>query len=130
MLAFAYRFTAQNSTGATLPINVVRVNARRWKFSSTGAVQYEPSETEVCNIGSTIVNNGIGSGAIISNSGDLYIGGDFNVRITAPISVNGDVHIFYETSTDGTTFPSSGLGMPVASILFTASGTKRTQFAL
>lgn len=129
MLAFAYRFTAQNSTGATLPINVVRVYGRRWKFSS-GVVQYEPSGVELCNIASTIVNNGIGSGDIIYNSGDLFIGGDFNFKVTAPISVNGDVHLFYETSTDGLCFPSSGLGMPVSSLTFSASGVKITQFSL
>jgi hypothetical protein len=130
MLALNYRFTVQNSTGVTLPINVARVTARRWKFSSNGSISYEPSETEVCNISSTIVNKGIGSGSAITNSGDLYIGGDFIFRVTAPISSNGDVHLFYETSTDGSQYPSSGLGIPVTSLTFAASGTKWSQFTL
>lgn len=130
MLALNYRFTAQNTTGVTLPINTVRVFARRWKFTSAGAISYETNETEVCNIGETIVNNGIGSGTAVANSGDLFIGGDFVVRVTAPINSNGDVNIFYEVSTDGSQYPSSGLGMPVSTLTFVGSGTKWTQFSL
>lgn len=130
MLALNYRFTAQNTTGVTLPINTVRVFARRWKFNSNGSPSYEANETEVCNIAETIVNKGIGSGSVITNSGDLFIGGDFMVRITAPINSNGDVNIFYEISTDGSQYPSSGLGMPVSTLTFVGSGTKWTQFSL
>lgn len=131
MLALNYRFSAQNSTGQTLAINTVYVKARRWNFSSTGAVVYESGETTICNIANTIPNNGLGSGAVVANSGDLFIGGDFQVKVTASLNSNGNVTIYYEPSTDGgSTFPSSGLGIPVAVLNFPASGTKITYFTL
>jgi hypothetical protein len=131
MLARNYRFTVLNQTGQTVAANAVKIQARRHKFSTDGALEYEGSEAEVFNNGSTIANGAYSSGAALNNSSTLFLGGDFEVEVTAPASVDGNVTIYYEPATDGgTQFASNGLGIMVAVLTFTASGTKHKHFRL
>lgn len=131
MLARFYRFTALNSTGQTLAANAVKIQRRGHKFTSAGARVFETSETEVLNYASTIATGAYGSGSAIDNSSDLFVGADFELEITAPASASGNVTIYYEPATDGgTQFATNGLGIPVAVVNFTTSGTKYKHFKI
>jgi hypothetical protein len=130
-LARNYRFTVRNETGQTLAANAVKVQARRWKFASDGALSYEANETEVLNNGSTIATAAYASSSAVDNSADLFIGGDFELEVTAPASSNGDVILYYEPATDGgTQFATNGLGAIVAVLNFITSGTKFKHFSI
>ena len=127
MLAPTYRFTILNSTGQTLAANAVTIKPRRWKFASDGSTTQEASGTaDVLAQSATVVTGAYRNGTTQNNTVDKYIAGHFEVTVTAPVSSNGDVHIYLDTSVDGgTTWPDNGLGQWVGTLSFTTSGTKR-----
>lgn len=131
MLGHTYRFKVLNDTGQTIVANAVKVYGRRWKYGSDGSITFEGSEGTLLDNGSTIADNAYSAGTTQDNSSNKYIGGDFIFEVTAPASSNGDVTLYLEKSTDGgTDFDDDGLGMAVARLNFTTSGTKRRHFSL
>jgi hypothetical protein len=130
-LALTYRFTVLNGTGQTLAAGAVKVKARRWKFTSAGALSYEGSETSIYSNAGTITNGSYDSSSSVDNSSNLFVGGDFYFEVTAPASSSGEVTLYYERSTDGgTTWATSGLGTIVSVLNFTTAGTKGKGFSL
>lgn len=128
-----YRFKIQNATGQTITQdNGITVRARRVKLDSNGALSFEGSEATILDNGTTDVTaNSYFAGTAQDNSTDKWLGGDFEFVVTAPVSSNGDVRLFFERSTDGgTDFDDDGLGQVVAVLTFTTSGTKRRTFSL
>jgi hypothetical protein len=134
VLPKTYRFQVLNGTGQTLATSAVTVKAVRWKFNTDGTVNYESSAaTTVSNSGSTITNGSYFNGTTQDNTagGTGWLGGEFTMTVTAPTSSAGDVTLYLQVSYDGgTTWDTNGLGMPVCSINFAASGTKTASFAL
>ena len=128
-----YRFTAFNSTGQTILQNNITVESRRYKFTSAGALSFDGSETQVyiMDVGGGLATATYDNGTAVDNSSDLYIGGDFEFTVVAPASSDGNVLLYFDSSTDaGSTFPDNGLGILVATLNFTTSGTKITNFSL
>ena len=127
MLGPTYRFTIYNSTGQTLAANAVTIKPRRWKYGTDGSLTDEASGTaEILAQTATVVNAAYKVGTTQVNTTDKYIGGFFEITVTAPASSNGDVTVYCERSVDaGTTFPDNGQGVWVKGFNFTTSGTKR-----
>jgi hypothetical protein len=130
-LQTTYRWQVLNSTGQTLATSAVVVKFKPGKYLPTGALSLAAVATEYTNSGSTITNGSYGTGGTIDNSANLYLGGMVEFTVTAPASSNGDVILYLQRSVDGgTTWEDSGLGIPVAVLNFTTSGTKRIVRAL
>ncbi len=130
MLAPHYRLTLLNSTGQTLAANVSSVKGLRYKWTN-GTKEYESSEATLLDINSTVTTGTYFNGTSIDNTTTKWDGGHLTATIVAPASSNGDVVIFYETSSDGgTTWPDAGQGVPIARVNFTTSGTKRVNMEL
>lgn len=126
-----YRFRVLNNCGQTISAGNVKVYARRFKFDSTGALSYESSETTVYTSSGGITTGSYDNSSMIDNSSSLYIGGAFALEVTAPASASGNVILFFERSTDGTTrVDTAGVGDVVAVLNFTTSGTKYKTFSL
>ncbi|MEM4413035.1 MAG: hypothetical protein QXD59_02035 [Candidatus Caldarchaeum sp.] len=132
MLAHRYRFTVKNETGQTIAANSIFVYARRYKFDQNGAKVDESSEATVLTNSSTLANGAFLSGSTQDNTSALWLGGYFAFVVTAPASSNGNVILYYDATTDNADnrYPSSGLGVVVAVLNFTASGTKQVSFEL
>jgi hypothetical protein len=125
MLGRNFRFSVNNQTGGN--VDVV-IQARFWKFNSSGALVYS-SETEVFNE-TAIANSATAwtEDTAIDNSTDLNIGADLEVLITPAGSATGTVTVQIQRSTDGgTTWPSDGLGEQVTAHTFSASSTAVTK---
>lgn len=132
MLGRCYRFVAYNALGQTILQNNITVKSRRWKWSA-GVKSYEASEGSpyTMDAGGGLTTTSYDAGDTVDNSSDLWDGGDFELTVIAPASSNGDVILYYQTSTDGgTTWPDNGFGVPVAMLNFTTNGTKVQQFSL
>lgn len=116
MLGRNYRFSVNNQCGVNV---TVTIQARRWKFTSAGALEYA-SETEVFNE-SAIASSSTAwtEDTAVDNSTDLYIGADLEVIVTPASSVTNsattNVSIQIQRSTDGgTTWPDDSRGETVA----------------
>lgn len=127
MLGQTYRFTAYNGTGQTLAANAITIKPRRWKYGTDGSLTDEASGTaDVLAQTATLANTSYKTGNTQDNTTLKYIGGFFEITITAPTSSNGDVIIYRENSVDGgTTWPDNGGGEWLMTKNFTAAGTKR-----
>lgn len=129
MLGATYRFTAYNSTGQTLAANAITIKPRRWKYGTDGSLTDEATgAADVLAQTATLANAAYKTGNTIDNtpSANKYIGGFFEIIVTAPASSNGNVSIYCERSVDGgTTWPDNGGGEWVFTFNFTAAGTKR-----
>ena len=133
MLGRNYRFTLLNSCGQTLAQNSVTVQARRWKWGPAGARLDETDEAQayIMDAAAGLATANYDSDSAIDNSTTKWVGGDFELTVTAPASASGDVILYYEQSTDGgTTFATNGLGREVCRINFAAAGTKVRHFSL
>ena len=129
MLPKTYRFQIMNETGQTLADGAVTIKAVRYKFTSGGAVSYEGSEGTAFSTAGTTADDAYLNGTTQDNSANLYVGGHFELTVTAPASAAGNVTCFLQRSMDGgTTFDGDGLGEIVAAINFTTSGTKVKTF--
>ena len=121
MLGRNWRIHCFNGTGVNVDFDV---QARQWKFDSSGALTFS-AESEVANL--TIAASGYDEGSGVDNSTNLYIGADFEVVITPSASATGSVAVYIQRSTDGgTTWPSDGVGDPIAGNYFSASSTAVT----
>lgn len=137
MLGQRYKFHIVNNLGVDMdldtnsPNEIIQLNLRPWKITSSGAVVYASEITQ------TFTANDVADGAFLSlaeinNSVDLNIGlhGELNL-LTDDASADGSIDLFYEISTDGgTTFPSSAADfipeqdlIPVASLRLNGDGT-------
>lgn len=127
MLGPTYRFTAYNATGQTIAANAITIKPRRWKYGTDGSLTDEASGTaDVLAQSATLANASYKTGTTQDNTALKYIGGQFEITVTAPASSNGKVEIYCERSVDGgTTWPDNGRGEWVATFNFTTSGTKR-----
>lgn len=126
-----YRVKVYNQTGQTISANNIKVFGRRYKVASDGSITFEASEATLLDNGSGLNNNTYLAGPAQDNSSDKWVGGDFTFKVTAPASSNGPVTLFFERSTDsGTTWDDDGLGLPVARLDFTTSGTKVVTFSI
>lgn len=127
MLGPTYRFTIYNATGQTLAANAVTIKPRRWKYGTDGSITDEASGVaDTLAQTATLANATYKTGTTQDNLTNKYIGGFFEITITAPASSAGDVIIYCERSVDGgTTWPDNGRGEWVATINFTAAATKR-----
>jgi hypothetical protein len=132
MLGATYRFTIQNTTGQTLAANAVTIKPRRWKYGTDGSLTDESSGTaDVLSQTATVANAAFKTGTTQDNTTAKYIGGFFEITVTAPASANGNVNIYAERSVDGgTTWPDNGSGEWVKTFSFTTSGTKRDTIEL
>lgn len=131
MLPRNYRFVTENLLGQTIGAGDVTVTARRKKLDSNGAVSFEPAEGTAYNNAGTITTGSLDAGSAIDNSTDKFMEGDFLFEVVAPASSNGDVNLYLQVSTDGgTVFDDNAINLPVATLSFTASGTKRRAFFL
>lgn len=124
MLGRNFRFSVNNQCGVNVDVTI---QARQWKFDSSGALVYA-AEVEVFNetaIASSTTN--WVEDTAVDNSTNLYIGADLEIVITPASSATGAVSVQIQRSTDGgTTWPSDGLGEPVAANYFNASATAVT----
>lgn len=127
MLGPTYRFTIYNATGQTLAANAVTIKPRRWKYGTDGSLTDEATATaDTLAQTATLANVTYKTGTTQVNTTDKYIGGQFEITVTAPASSVGTVKVYCERSVDaGTTWPDSGLGVWIATFSFTAAGTKR-----
>lgn len=127
MLGHTYRFQAKNETGVSVDVTV---KGRRYKFASDGSLSFDAESTEASAAG--IANGAVGNGATRDNSSDKWLGGKFvAAAVAASGSPSGNVTIYFQRSTDGgTTWPDDEEGVQVATIPFTATGTKRHDFSL
>lgn len=127
MLGATYRFTLYNACGQTLAANAVTVKPRRWKYGTDGSLTDEASGTgDVLAQTATLANAAYKVGTTQDNTTNKYIGGFFEITVTAPTSAVGNITIFCERSVDGgTTWPDNGQGVRVKTFNFTTSGTKR-----
>lgn len=132
MLGQTYRFTILNSTGQTLAANAVTIKPRRWKYASDGSLTDEASgAADVLAQAATLANAAYKNGTAQDNTVNKYIGGFFEISITAPASSAGNITVWRQNSVDGgTTWPTDGLGEPCAQVRFTAAGTKVTTIEL
>lgn len=126
MLGPTYRFTIYNALGQTLAANAVTILQRRWKFATDGSITDEASGTaDILSQTSAVANTVYKAGVTQDNTGNKYIGGIFEIKVTAPASSNGTVDIYLEKSVDGgTTWPSNGAGIGVKQFRFATAGTK------
>jgi hypothetical protein len=126
-----YRFTVLNNCGQTISTGNVKVYGRRFKFDSSGALSYESTEATIWTSGGTVANAAYLSSSFEDNNTNKWIGGAFAFEVTAPASANGNVILFFERSTDGTTrVDTNGAGDVVAVLNFTTSGIKYKTFSL
>ena len=127
MLGPTYRFTAYNGTGQTLAIGAITVKPRRWKYGTDGSLTDEATgAADVLAQSATLANGAYKTGTTIDNTTNKYIGGFWEITVTAPTSASGTVKIYCERSVDGgTTWPDNGSGAWIKSFAFTAAGTKR-----
>lgn len=127
MLGHTYRVQAYNGTGVSC---TVAVTGRRFKFDSDGAITFDTESTEFAS--AAVSNGSASSGVTRDNSSDKFVGGEFTITATIGSgSPSGNVEIYVQRSTDGgTTWPSDRSGRLVASIPFSATGTKRRNFSL
>lgn len=126
MLGPTYRFVAYNACSQALAANAITIKPRRWKFGTDGLLTDEASGTaDMLGQTGTLANVTYKLGATQDNTTNKYIGGFFEISVTAPASANGDISIYCERSIDGgTTWPDNGLGEWVKTFNFTAAGTK------
>lgn len=125
MLGRNFRFSVNNQGGVNIDCTI---QARFWKFDSSGALSWS-SETEVFNE-TAIANSATAwtEDTAVNNSTDKWLGASLEIVITPSASATGNVSVQMQDSTDdGTTWPSDGLGMPVANYYFSASATAVTQ---
>ena len=103
-----YRFVFQNQLLNTIQANQLKLNARRWKFNNSGAMEFESSETLLHNQIAPLTNNAFVATTGIDNSASGFLGGAFEIYCTPTgAGTSGTLLCFYETSTDGgTTFDS------------------------
>lgn len=124
-----YRFRVLNNCGQTISAGNVKVYGRRFKFDSTGALSYESSETTIYTSSGGITTGSYDNSSMVDNGTNLYVGGAFVFEVTAPASASGNVILFFERSTDGTTrVDTAGVGDVVAVLNFTTNGTKYKSF--
>lgn len=131
-LPLFYRFSAVNDLGQTIAANGIQVTGRRWKITS-GAYDEETSEATLLDNAGTVADGVYEEGTKQSNddAGTGWLGGSFVLKVIAPTSSSGTVTLYFDISTDdGTTWPNNGLGIQVAQIAFTTSGTRRVSFQL
>lgn len=122
-----YRFSVNNQAGATL--TSVVINARRFKFDSSGARDDESAEATVYNQSTiTVSTTAWRTGATQDNSATKWLGGDFEITVTPSGSATGSVVVQIEHSTDGgTDWPSGGGGARVVAFAFNASSAAQTK---
>lgn len=103
-----YRFVFQNQLLNTIQANQLTLSARRWKFNTSGAIEFESSETLLHNQIAPLANNAFVATTGIDNSASGFLGGAFEIYCTPTgAGTSGILLCFYETSTDGgTTFDS------------------------
>lgn len=132
MLAKTYRFVAQNNTGVALAsTDSITITAIRKSFSTTG-FGFETAQSTELSGGSLLASAAFLVGATIDNSATGWEFGDFVVSATITTATpTGTVSIWYQVSTDGgTTWAINGLGIPMVSLGFTATGTQTTNFSI
>ena len=132
MLGKTYRFVAQNNTGVALAAtDSITITAIRKSFSSTG-FGFETAQSTELSGGASLPSASFLVGATIDNSTTGWEFGDFTVSATITTATpTGTVNFWYQTSSDGgATWANNGLGVPVASLGFTATGTQTTNFSI
>lgn len=121
-----YRFKVHNATGQTIAANSIFAYGRRWKYNPDLSLNNETSQVTFLTNSSTLANGAYLAGTVYDNSSDRWLGMDIIFVVTAPASSAGNVTLFLENSTDGSTqWPDDGLGRIVAVLYFSAAGTKR-----
>lgn len=126
MLGPTYRFQVLNSTGQTIAVAGISVRVRRFKYGTDGSATFESSQATAISTGGTTANGAYATSSTIDNTTDKYLGGSAEFTVVAPTSASGNVTLYLQRSVDGgTTWGDDGLGVQVATLNFTASGTKR-----
>jgi hypothetical protein len=126
-----YRFRAFNNTGVTISAGNLKVYGRRFKFDTTGQLSYESPESTVWTTSGTITTGSYDQSAVQDNNSTGWLGGAFVLEVTMTGSPSGNVVLFFERSTDGTTrIDSQGVSDVVAVLNFTSATTKYKSFSL
>lgn len=122
MLGPTYRYQAFNGTGVSV---TVTVKDRAWKFASDGS---RTDASEATHINAVSVGAGAYSNSsAVDNSSVKNLGANLLCTLAPSASATGPVLVLLQQSTDGgTTWPSDGEGVPVASNYFNASSTSIT----
>lgn len=107
-----WRLTVANDSGLAFPAGGLTVRYRRWRFTNSGAVEWEGSE-QTATIGASLATGSQATSSTISNggSGEGWLGAQFIVQfpaLTGTTSASGSVSVWHQHSTDGgTTWPST-----------------------
>lgn len=121
MLGPHFRLQFHNGTGVTV---TVTAKATYWKFASGAKV--DSTEQTLFNAVATTTGSYQNS-AGVNNASDLYLGMIGTVLFDIASSSTGLVRLILQESTDGgTTWPSNGEGLEIASNYFSASATDVT----
>lgn len=117
-----YRWQVYNGTGVSVTCTV---KEEAFKYASDGALNFTAEATQINAVSVATVS--YSNSSTINNSTAKNLGAFVTFTAAPGASATGTVTLFLQRSTDaGTTWPSDGLGIPVASISFSASSASRT----
>lgn len=119
MLGHTYRYQVLNGTGVSV---TVTAKERAWKWASDGA---RTDASESTRINAAIVGAGAYSNSsTVDNSSEKNLGADLLLTMAPGSSATGTVSLWLQQSTGGgTTWPSDGQGLLLATHTFNASST-------
>lgn len=121
MLGPTFRLQVHNGTGVTV---TVTADAILWKFVS-GAKTDSAEQSFLA--ASAVTTGSYGNSSAYDNSSHAYLGMVGTVLFDIASSGTGLVRLILQESTDGgTTWPSNGEGLEVASVYFASSSTDVT----
>lgn len=128
MIPKRYRFQAENASGVALAAgDLIILKMTRWKINSSGAKVHDV-EAVPLNGGGSLANGGFLTSVDYDDTAaaDLWFGAHLNFKATISTATpNGNINYRMQISTDGgVTWPANGTGKHLASINFTATGTK------
>lgn len=137
MLAKHWRLVAKNATGVAMAAtDTITVTTRRWKIGADGSRVAESPDAALfaTTAGNSLANGAFALGTEQGNAaaGTFWFGADLVFAATVTTATPaGNIELYYQISTDdGATWPDNGLGEHIATLNFTATGTKRTSLGI
>lgn len=137
MLGKTWRLVAKNASGVAMAAtDTVSVNVTRWKLGTDGA---RSAEATAVNVFASTAGNSLANGSFVAGTtqdntaaSTFWFGAELTFAATISTATpNGNVELYYQTSHDGgTTWPDNGEGELLATLNFTATGTKRDSLSI
>lgn len=136
MLGKYWRLVAKNSTGVALTAtDTIAAYVTRWKIGADGSRLAESSAVNVfpSTAGNSLANGAFADGTTQDNTaaGAFWFGTDIlwsaSVNTATP---NGNIELYYQTSHDGSAWPTNGEGELIDTLNFTVTGAKQTSLSL